>query len=466
MARTQRQIEESLAASIERQDASVDTVKGPVYDLFIRPESAEIRRLELQYDDLSRRYSLDYVLTRNAQILDLYGGNHGVRRSGGRAATGWVTFFTYAPPSRDGLVLIPAGTIVSTSDSSIAFRTRRDGYIYGSSLSSYYNAAARRYEVRVPVEAMGSGSLYEVPASRIVKIQTDIDGIDGVINRTRMEKSTEVESSSNFGNRIRSKFNGLALGSGDGLEQLVRNYDPASITDVRVIFSTDIENFRRRTRRSAWDVYLIGSLSEEDEVTFIGNGVQRTFSLPNVPALGVTSVHVGNTGVGFTFLPDSSFQFRSSTRADDRVELDLVPGVNETVTIRYSYDKLITDTQAYVDKIGVNLYRSDILIRKAIPVAVRTRLLVQVLSSFDATAAASSAFQVASEYVSSGLFASLVFPNALRSDVASTVPGVSRVDVLEFTRDLTGSISVDVIELSPFEYLETPDSLIEIEIRR
>lgn len=466
MARTIRQIEASLASSIELQDPSLDTTKGPIFDIYIRPQATQFRATELLFDDLSRRYSLDYVLSQNAAVLQLYGGNHGLRRSAGRAARGYVTFFAYSAPSLSDVVVIPAGTVVATSDPAISYRTQRDAFILGSSLGSYFNVATRRYEVRVPVEALGSGSLFEVPPNRIVRIQSLVRGIDGVVNRERISGGTEVESQTRFGARIRKKFNGLALGSGHGLSQLILNFDTASIDDAVLIYSTDFANFRRRTRRSAWDVYLIGSVTETAEVTYVGNGIQRSFRLPQAPVLSVSSVQVGNRSSGFTFLPDTSFQYRSSTRANDQVELDSIPGLNETVKITYTYDKLIRDTQAYVDRIGVQLYKSDILVRKAIPVPVRVRTLVQVLSSFDETIASSAAFASCSEFVNTNKFTNLLFPDGLRQRLSSDVAGVSNISILEFTRDLDGTIPVETLEFQPFEYPESSDSLITVEVRR
>jgi len=466
MARTLRQIEQSLADSIENQDPSIDTLKGPIFDLFIRPQAAQLRAVELLYDDLSRRFSLDYVLSQNVEVLQLYGANHGLRRSQGRAARGNVTFFTFSPPSSDEVLVIPAGTVVSTSDPSISFRTLRDAFILGSSLGSFFNASTRRYEVRAPVEALGAGSLFEVPPNRISRIQTNVEGIDGVVNRERISGSTEFESISRFGARIRAKFNGLALGSGDGLSQLIRQFDTSSINDVQMIFSSDTDNFRRRTRRSSWDIYLIGSTTETAEVTYVGNASQRTFSLPLAPVVEVISTRIGNVSTGFRFLPDTTFQYRSSTQANDRVELDVIPGVNESVTITYVYDKLVRDTQDYVNRIGVELYRSDILIRKAIPIPIRVRVLIQILSSFDETDATAAAFSTISSFVNREEFVGILFANDLRSRLSSDVAGVSNISILEFTRDLTGTIPVETIEFRPFEYPQTSDSLITVEVRR
>jgi len=453
-----------LASSIEEQDPSIDTVKGPVFDIFIRPEAAQLRATELLYDDLSRRYSLDYVLTQGEEVLVLYGANHGLRKSAGRPSSGSVVFFTYTSIGSDDVVVIPAGTTVTTSDPAVSFRTTRDAYIIGSSLPSFFNAAKRRYEIRVPVEALGSGPLFDVPPLRITNVLSSVEGIDGVTNTTRIEGGTEDETNARFGQRIRSKFNGLALGSGDGLEQLVRNFNTSSILDVSMIFSTDYDNFRRRTRRAAWDIYIIGSETDDADITYVGDGVLRRFPIPLTPVLSVTGVRVNDADVGFTFLPDTTDQYRTSSAANDVVELASIPGLNDTVTISYAYDKLVRDTQDYVDRIGVELYKADILVRKAIPVGVKTHILVQVLSSFDETDAASSAFATAVDFLNPGQFISLLYPNELQSELSATTAGVSKINVLEFTRDVTGTLAIDVIELKPYEFPETADSLITIEV--
>lgn len=466
MARTLRQIEESLARSIENQDSSIDTVKGPVFDIFIRPQAAQLRSIELLYDDLSRRYSLDYVLSRNPEVLQLYAANHGLRRSQGRAARGNVVFYTYVALLADEVVIIPAGTVVTTTDSTIAYRTTRDAFLLGSSLSSFYNASARRYEIKVPVEALGSGPLFEVPPNRIVNIQGRVRGIDGVINRERIEGGTEIENNARFGRRIRSKFNGLALGSGAGLQQLVRNFDASSIDDVAMIFSSDYEHFRRRTRRSAWDVYIIGSKQETSDVTYVGDGLRRDFKLPLAPVLSVVSVQVDGNAVSFSFSPDTTAQYGTSSQANDRVTLDSIPPLNSTVTISYVYDKLIRDVQSYVNRVGVQLYLSDILVRKAVPVPIRTTMLVQVLSSFDETDAASAAFSSAASFLNANQFKTVLSAKDLRSKVSADVAGVSNISILEFTRDLTGTIPVETVEFKPYEYPESRDDLINIQVRR
>ena len=81
MARNTKQIEQSIAADIESNDPTLDTVKGPIPDIFIRPQAKQLRNIEIKIDDLNKRYSLDYIRTTNTASLELYGSNHGLRKS-------------------------------------------------------------------------------------------------------------------------------------------------------------------------------------------------------------------------------------------------------------------------------------------------------------------------------------------------------------------------------------------------
>jgi len=60
MARTKKQIEQSLASDMEAINPSLDTVKGPVPDIFIRPQASQLRSVEVLIDDLNK--SLQGVL--------------------------------------------------------------------------------------------------------------------------------------------------------------------------------------------------------------------------------------------------------------------------------------------------------------------------------------------------------------------------------------------------------------------
>ncbi len=452
MARNKRSIEKALTDDILAISPDVDVYKGPILDLFIRPQAAQIRLTETQVDDLSKRYSLDYIRTQKTEALLLYGANHGVRKSPGRPARGSVHFYTYSRLRAGEVLVIPAGTVVTTSDTTIAYQTTREVIINGETIESYYSATRRRYEVQAPVESLGTGEVFDIPAFRIRNIQGSIAGVDGVENRVKIQGGTAAESNESYGRKILMKFNGTALGSGDGLRQLIQNYDSSRILDTKLVFSSDYTLFRRRTRRAAWDVYLIGEDEESVVDNFTGDGVRNEFVLTYQPTLSVSDVKVNGVSVQFSYKPDTTDQTKQSSSSRDSIILPAAPSSGMPVQITYSYDKLIQDVQDYVDQIQINLYEADTLIRKAIPIYLRVKVTVQILSSYDESSTESDVRDVISEFANITNYVDILYPEKLRDSISSEVGGISKVTIVEFTRRDYGTMPIEAVEFAGNEY--------------
>jgi hypothetical protein len=466
VARTKKQIEQSIAADIEEQDPTMDTVKGPIPEIFIRPQAKQFRNFEIKIDDLNKRYSLDYIRTTNTASLELYGANHGLRKSPGRAASGYVYFFTFSRLNSGENIIIPAGVVVSTADVTISYQTTAEAVIIGDSIESYYSVSRRRYEVRVPIASLGTGDIYEIPAGRIRNIKSSVSGLDGVENREAIRGSREAESNESFGNHIQAKFNGTALGSGDGLRQLVMNFDTTRILDAKMVFSSDQLLFRRRTRRAAWDIYLIGEDSHSVEDTFIGNGTQREFILLGQPVLDVTSVTINGLSIAYSLVRDTSDQTKLSTRATDKVIFASAPVMYDTIEISYNYDRLPRDTQNYIEQIQTNLYDSDSLVRQAFKAYISISVSIQILSSFDEAQAIADTLSVIQDFTNIDSFVEILYPDRLRDKISAEVGGISGVNITEFTRLDTGTLPVEAVEFRANEYPVVLDENITITPRR
>lgn len=466
MARNTKQIEQSIAADIESNDPTLDTVKGPIPDIFIRPQAKQLRNIEIKIDDLNKRYSLDYIRTTNTSSLELYGSNHGLRKSPGKAATGYVYFFTFSRLDSGSTITIPAGVIVSTADSTISYQTTAQAVILGSSIDSYYNASRRRYEVRVPIASLGTGEIYEIPVGRIKSVRSSIAGLDGVENREAIRGSREAETNESFGRHIQAKFNGTALGSGDGLKQLVLNFDTTRILSAQMVFSSNQTLFRRRTRRAAWDIYLIGEDATDREDTFSGNGIKKEFILAGQPVLSVSSVTINSLSVPYSFVRDTTDQTKTSARATDKIVFATAPLTTDTVEVTYIYDRLPLDTQAYIGKIQVDLYESDSLVRKALPAYLSVAVSIQILSSFDEAQAIADTLASIQDFGNIEAFTDILYPDRLRDKIAAEVGGISGVRITVFTRLDTGTLPVEAVEFQAHEYPVLLDANITITTRR
>jgi len=468
MARTTTIIEKSIAANVATTNPSIDTEKGPIPEIFIIPQAAQLNNVESQIDDLSKRYSLDYTLTRNNTIVDLYGANHGLRKSAGKPATGSVVFYTYTRLQVGENIAIPVGTVVTTADPSIAYQTTATVTFYGDKINTYYNAAKRRYEISAQIESLGTGDLFDVPPLRINQIRSSLNSeIAGVENRAKVTGSTVTETNAAFGARIRNKFNGTAQGSGSGILQLIQTYDPSRINDVYVVFNSDLTLFKRISRYAAWDIYVVGEDIQQYEEEFTGDGFTTSFVLDSQPVRTITSVTVNRVPVSYSLVKDVTDATSNSSKSTDRVILAVPPALNSEINVQYEYDKLMGDIQTYVGTAGHDLFNSDILIREAIPVSVTTNIEIQVLSSFDDTQAISDTFAVVSSFLNPGTFVdgNILYPDALRNLISGTVGGISGVVVKEFTRVDGGTLPIEAIEMLPIEYPVAEDALITITAR-
>lgn len=459
MARSQTQVERSLANRITDIDTTVDVNKGAVPDIFIVPEATEIRALEQRQDSVGLRYSVDYVKLQDRDIQILYGANHGMRPSRGSPSTARGIAYRYTRPSEN--VVIAAGRLVSTDDESVTFKVLYDTVMYASRSDSYYNASKRRYEVPVVLQSVGTGVDFEVPARTLRKLKESIAGIDGMENVERATPSKPEEDLTEFARRVQAKFNGLEYASADGLSSIIRNYAPTIVQDVIPVFSSDVQYFQRRTRRAAWDLYLRGSRIEDTESTFTANG-SAVFSLPNAPVVDVTEVRVNNLPTTFMFIPDTSPERRGSVLEYALVQLPSAPAIGSIVTVRYTWNSLIAQVQNYFNTTRVRSYKTDILIRSAQEVLLRVRVDVLPTSTFDPVTVLDNVRTTIYEFFDDPVRREIVTPESFRSYVQENTAGVSKLYVRTFTKASTGTMNVEPIDLAPFEYVNTNDNLLTV----
>lgn len=457
MARTQKQIEQSLANRVNSLNPNIDTVKGPVPEVFVIPEAAEIQSLEQRQDSIGYRYSFEYIKTQDRNTQVLYGANHGLRPSRGTPAVARGVAYTYTRPTSD--VPISAGRVVTSDDGSIAFRLAYDAVMYANRADSYYNAVNRRYEITVTLSSLGTGVAFEIPPYTVRKLRDVIPGIDGIENTTRATDAKPEEDMIAFGRRTQAKFNGLETASSDGLRQTLMNYAPTLIEDVIPVFSSDTQWFQRRTRRAAWDLYIRGSRIESAESSFVADGSTSSFVIPNVPVASVSAVLINGLSTPFTFEPDTRPEVTGSTLAQDAVKLSFVPASGSTVTVQYQWNSLIYQLSQYITSSARDPFKTDILVRAVQPVLLRIRLGVQPTSTFDTTTVLANVRSSGYAFFADPTRREIVQPEIFTSYIVNSTAGVQKLYVREFTKSTTGSMLVEPVELAPYEYADTTDPL-------
>jgi len=467
MARTEQQVLDDLAASVEDIDPTIDVHKGPFRGSYISPFGAEIVDAETKVEDLGKRYSTSYVETLDDASIDLYGENHGVGRGEGEVATGFVYFFTYTPPVSGDSYIVPQGAIVSDRDGIYAYRVIYQVTLLGSRASSYYNAEKRWYEVRAQVEALAAGDAYDLPIGRIQRILSDVPNFSGVNQRSRVSGGAQIETNTDYMERIDTKLHGLALGSMGGIESTVRNYNPSSITDAVIVYSSDKTLFSRPTSRPAMDAYIIGQVGQTREQTYSAAGLETEIALDRVPAKSVDSIYVDGSllpDTEYELFLDTSTEYGTSALADDRVRLVTPLTAGQEVVITFQYNSLVGDLNTYLNQPRIYLFETETLAREGIPVGVEIAVTVTLLSTYDPQLAESSVISAIESYISSGKYRELSYAEDLRKAITSEVPYATQVQISTFKRADEGILEVEVIELNKNQYTYTDDTLYTINI--
>ena len=172
-----RSIQQSFISLLEFDDADGDGASDPV------STSSEKRLLRdaLSFDsDEATQLYID-------RAFDILASNNRVFRLGSTKSIGTVTFYTTEFFEAD--IAFQIGTVVSTLGSGpILYETLSSAVMYASIRNNYYNPAKGRYEIRVPIRAVNSGSSGNVPSGTIKQVVSNI--ISGVSVRVENESPT------------------------------------------------------------------------------------------------------------------------------------------------------------------------------------------------------------------------------------------------------------------------------------
>lgn len=466
MARSQIQIEESLIQSIQTNDPGMDAQKGPLRGAFVQPQAKELAALEQVADDLSLRYSLQYVTSENPGILNLYAFNHGLRQGDGSPAPAQVVMYAHTLPPTGTNIFIPQGTTITTQDRTVAFQTIQDVVVSRSEMAALFNVDRRRYEITVNATSVGIGPEYELSAGRLRFLGSTIEYIDGVAQLVATGDSSPRETTTALGQRQQAKFVGLALGSAAGVESTVRDFAPAAIKDVSLVYSTELSLFRRPTRRPAYDVYIVGQDFQTQTDTFVAQAGDTEFLLTKQPVASIGNVLVNGVTVTGVLIKDNLPASSASSASTDKLGLSAPATAGDEVVVSYTYDQLTVDTQTYIDQANQGLWESDILIRQANAVPLDIEIEIEVLASFDSSRIQRLALQAVFGNINLQRLGLVYSPTATKQAINQTVAGLSNISVTKYQRqDAGGIIPVDTIETLKTEYAVTTTDSVLITVR-
>lgn len=348
-------IKNAIISAIAGNDPSLDTAKGPIYDILIQPVPEEINTVSEQVASLRTLYSpLAATDPSNESAIDILGSAFRVSKSTGRAATTQLVFWFKSSPSQD--IVIPAGTSVATTDRAIVYSTLSDVRVRMIAVAGLWNTATNRYEIRVDAQASGVGTQYEVPANRLTLLMSSPTGIQGVYNVTPGVDGIDPGTYDSYLTRIQSRLVARDLSSFAETRTRIQDMFPEVVFDIMPHTSPA---FTRPVRGDALDVLVASRSTRTRTDNFYGT--QSVFVVEKQPLVSVVSVSVNgietnnyktNIGAG-------------TARDSGSVE---VSGVNstDTVSISYMYDYYVNSIQDQCfNSTSDDWFNTDALVRQA-----------------------------------------------------------------------------------------------------
>jgi hypothetical protein len=464
MARTPEGVRDSIVETMTDRDPSVDVQKGPIYDFLIAPVAPEVSSIEEEQDRISSLVSLQFDEVATDEEADSIGDSFSIPRSSGKAATcSRQAFHTSTRPTVD--IPVERGTVVGNADLSKTYFTAERVVIEVDNLDAYYNASKRRYEVTTSIEATAVGESYNLPAFRIAKMVTTIDGIDGTENLIESKDGSDQQSTSAYMDRVRAKFSGLNPESGGGIRSAIWEAFPDDVDAVSLVYPKDRTVFTRPIADPAIDAYIIGGFDDvaTDSYTSTAGG-ETEFTLDFQPVTGINSVQVNGADVTYTFVEDTDRSFGLSQRGTSKVELATALSISDELNIEYTYDKMIYDLQTLSFDEDERPFGTDVLCKKPHVVPMTVEVDATILPSFDPIRVEDAIRSEIYDYIEPATFVGSRIPEELRQLILSEVGGVYRLNMLKFTRTDGGTLDVETVDFEKGELPVVDDTYLVVNI--
>jgi hypothetical protein len=453
-ARTADQILADWATATANIDSTVDTKKGPLYDFVGSPLSQVLSTTEANVDALSQLYSADFASTATDIESQVFLTNWSEAAGTGNLSTTIVYFMKFSAPSANQVINIPVGTIVGNSNQTLQYVTTQSAQINGLYAANYYNPNRRTYEVAVPVQAVGPGPQYDLPAQNINVPISQITGIDAVENRVAASGGVAAETPQQQVTRVQQKLEGLAINTGAGAETRIKSYNPSLIQAVNVVLSSDRQLFQRVTYLPGNDYYILGSLPYTTNLSYTSNlGGETNISLsPLVPVLSINSVQLNNVTItNWSLQSDQTQATGSSAVAQDLLVLGSPLISGDVLIINLTYDSLIQGVQQNVLS-STGLWQTSELARKFFNVGMVMTMTAKALPSYDPVEVQNSCLAALQTIIQPGYWQQEIDPNNVITELQNTVPGLSGTPIFQAFHRAT--LSTGTIEAAIFNKTE------------
>lgn len=463
-------VQDMINFIISRQPNIATQVGSVVNDVVVSAPSQEFENVYVELNRISQIQSLEFPNVMTSTELNSLGDNYGLTRNSGTQSQTNVTFRVVGLQASEPNIIIPIGSIVTTTQTPtsaiISFATTASGTFISSQAAQYFNPLTGFYELILPVQSQSIGISGNVNAGAINVLASAITRIFAVINTVAATGGTDQESNDSYATRIKLKLSGNNLGTPNGLESLaLTNPQVASIS---IVGPNDPEMLRNEFGGSI-DIYILGSnnVSTTDTFAFI-NTNSFSYTLFNQPATvtsgsvivqGIVSgsPHVFIQGTDYSLFQDPTTLFNGSADLQNGIRFlasGTLPDNNTQFTVTYAYNQLIPTLQNIYNTPSNHIVGSDILVKEAIPTVITVSASIGIISGFNASSVISAASTALTNFLVTNTLGATFSQSQIVAVIENT-PGVNEVDLttLVITKDSL-VVTSQIVTITKTQFIE------------
>ena len=470
MQKSKEQIIKEVSANLEElsPQIQIDADNGPFYYLATRAIAAPLAEENARAERLAQLATYNFPLVATADEVDAALRSFGIPLSRGGFARGIAIFITSRRPVGTEAFYVRQGDVVGTAASGGAsFVAIESRALTATNADKFYNAATRRYELPVRVQALSVGVQGRIAASTLRVIRSGATDFEAVTNVAKFRGGQTAATQTSAYAMLQAKLTGLDTFSKGGLPSQVLQFDVDNVLAVAMTTSAEYPSlFYRVPDGPSIDLWVLSTPVEETRIEsfVVTASTQSSFPLTYGPAIGLLSVTVNGIDVTASLEIDTSLALGRSTREQSTVSLQTAAVVGDLVDISYTYDILLVGIQQKIqgnrDSDTGDIFGTDTLVRYARSINVQYELRGTVLNTYDPSSVAAEVDAVAADYIANGeedspLLGGMRSPDVLARLIRTQVPGVDRLNIVRFGRKefpgLVETISIPKNSTAGFE---------------
>jgi hypothetical protein len=423
-----------------------DKTKDFVGSIYYLDGIINLLKDDVRINDISEALGISSVEIKNTlkNIIENIASDYGLTRLTAKPATGIV----YYIPKNHNLGMYSVGPTERVKSIYNIYYKPATTFIFNIQSENdwvkYFVPELDTYGFPVTVECEQVGSIGNIGPQQIdYDFGYYIQGnYSRAVNLFSIIGGSDIETDEQLIGRIKSKWNGVNLGTVSGYKQLLTQYD---VRDIYVAGPGDL--FMQRAITGAIDIYIrdyqISTIQTSINIPSANTPIKIKNLLENY--MYVRNIEPSSNNVNITVTKDTNPLWKWSTRANDT----LTCNQDGAVTVNITYNATIAEIQKILNLEENKLLGVDVMVREAWSLDFTVKCSLTYLSRYSSYSVQQNTRTALFNYIKKLPLGSKI----ATSDLINIVEDVSGVDTVPSLQIFKEGNVVETIQALPIEFL-------------